>query len=843
MANLNEQLNELQIARDEMKIALLNKGQSVTKDIRTYADAINNIILEQNGEIITNEGVKLFETIQEMESDNFAKEGDLAIVYREEVSNWDGSSAITSFTFPKTVVLSQASEGSCYGYGHSAISYLDMEGQISAESASFRIYGDNSYRITYTSEDGLTYTRTDQYDETIIICDEPMSLDMYEWSDVCGNFMLCVNNTFEGLFEYKFTTENDKYGVLCSDIVVDTVNSTITMPKSDKVITKQNIMNGFDKIVEQYNVTTDSNVSAQVFANKDISKLYYYGRFQAYGYCQASTYLGLYNDKVYTATYSQINNTYEETQFVIEYDIVSNTVTMLDTTPDINLNKWSSVYGFYDVTDKYIIGVINYDYNEKTINTQNIQVWYYATNTQTSATIEYNYQPEDYYFLKYLLANTQFNLSDKGHLLPGITAYGRDGIITGDGSIFSKLDADQIEEAWFQNAGTDLQYKVSTTSKTQELKAIRATLAPNYSLENCSTAACCALKTEQSSHNIYAVEPIEEGFKVCRHTAGTIQFKKLDYTLQEISSVEINETNMRLLSGHYVNDKFYAVIHEATSNSASGPVKFYVFDTITGTIEYKSNALITDSYISGQLAVDEITNYVYICLQCTSNNRYHYAFKINLADYTSTQLYKASSVSTNGGLAYSKHYIAMMVAGTVYTVMKGSSTIKTLCTGGNSNYFVALTETDEHAYYLDNSKKLYRFNIGSETAQLLASDVSASYRFQTLKINNQWYFGFDSMVYEDYAKTKLAYILSPIYTTSAKALNNVYPYIITKDNRMYLYSINPGYIYLYVGFNYTYEPNLIACQTDLDVIPIYHDGNWMYFLSASWMKPNTWSQE
>ena len=43
MATLNEQLTELQTARDNMKVALEGKGQTVTKDIRTYAEAISNI--------------------------------------------------------------------------------------------------------------------------------------------------------------------------------------------------------------------------------------------------------------------------------------------------------------------------------------------------------------------------------------------------------------------------------------------------------------------------------------------------------------------------------------------------------------------------------------------------------------------------------------------------------------------------------------------------------------------------------------------------------------------------------------------------------------------------------
>lgn len=43
MAQINDDLNTLIAARNNMKTALINKGQTVTNDIRTYANAISNI--------------------------------------------------------------------------------------------------------------------------------------------------------------------------------------------------------------------------------------------------------------------------------------------------------------------------------------------------------------------------------------------------------------------------------------------------------------------------------------------------------------------------------------------------------------------------------------------------------------------------------------------------------------------------------------------------------------------------------------------------------------------------------------------------------------------------------
>ena len=54
MSTLNDDLAEIQDARDDMKLALEEKGQIVTKDIRTYAQAIANI--SGGGEIILDVG-------------------------------------------------------------------------------------------------------------------------------------------------------------------------------------------------------------------------------------------------------------------------------------------------------------------------------------------------------------------------------------------------------------------------------------------------------------------------------------------------------------------------------------------------------------------------------------------------------------------------------------------------------------------------------------------------------------------------------------------------------------------------------------------------------------------
>ena len=63
MATLNEQLTELQTARDNIKTAIEGKGQTVTKDIRTYAEAINNIVSGEGSGIDTSDATATAEDI------------------------------------------------------------------------------------------------------------------------------------------------------------------------------------------------------------------------------------------------------------------------------------------------------------------------------------------------------------------------------------------------------------------------------------------------------------------------------------------------------------------------------------------------------------------------------------------------------------------------------------------------------------------------------------------------------------------------------------------------------------------------------------------------------------
>ena len=226
MSTLVQDLNTLQDARDDMKTALENKGMTVTNDIRTYAEVIANIPSGSGGG-----DVKLFDTVEHMQADPNPSEGDLAVVYREELTAVTAESEFDSCTFPNEVILDEAFTDSIYGSFRavdSSSSYFD--GMVDMSSSSFRFdgYGDDGeIRVEYESDDGITYTRTDggaELQEFGVIV---------KWEDygegfnsVIGNFMKIGGNYFEGLFEYKDIVEGNEI-VLPNISDIDNIENNI----------------------------------------------------------------------------------------------------------------------------------------------------------------------------------------------------------------------------------------------------------------------------------------------------------------------------------------------------------------------------------------------------------------------------------------------------------------------------------------------------------------------------------------------------------------------------------------------------------------------------------------
>ena len=154
-------------------------------------------------------GVKQFSTVEEMNSSTGNTEGDLAIIYRNEIQNATADSRFRIATFPDTVVLNSAITDYVevrYRAVDSSVMF-DCMGSLDSSGFSMDCYTETgNIRIEYTSSDGITYTRTDTTGNPVDFGTEIYYGMTEMWNDAIGKFIQIGGSTFEGLYKYSGTT-------------------------------------------------------------------------------------------------------------------------------------------------------------------------------------------------------------------------------------------------------------------------------------------------------------------------------------------------------------------------------------------------------------------------------------------------------------------------------------------------------------------------------------------------------------------------------------------------------------------------------------------------------------
>ena len=150
--------------------------------------------------------VKLFATEQQMQADPEASEGDLAVVYRNELEGITGDSEFSSCICPNEVVLSEAFTGSISGAFGATDQGVVFAATVEVSSSRFIFsdYVESEIIAQYTSSDGITYTRTDGGEELVEFGTTIKWESFFgPFNSVIGNFMKIGRMVFEGLYEYK----------------------------------------------------------------------------------------------------------------------------------------------------------------------------------------------------------------------------------------------------------------------------------------------------------------------------------------------------------------------------------------------------------------------------------------------------------------------------------------------------------------------------------------------------------------------------------------------------------------------------------------------------------------
>ena len=395
--------------------------------------------------------VKLFETQEQMQADPNAKEGDLAIVYRSELKNMTADMEVSSITFPETVTLPTAFTNNAYCRLRAVDSSVMFDGNCQLDQSSFRFDGwseSGMIRAEYTSTDGITYTRTrlqgDSGDLTNPVEVPACKVERAEeWNDNLGYFMQVGGSTFEGLFEYTLNFKDvTKIRLpLLADGEFDNVNKQYNVTKFSVAFDADKIVKLRDKIRKDYGILTDT-ISGEfnVFAkNGKIVLLAVHNR-------SGNGSFGLAGDIRYYSTsnkfkiYSSYNSTGDVHEFILDLDNMTYTDTVVGTQ---NGAGSSPSYFELDYEVQSFTCLLRYGSSWSNNPLANFNAYFqYDTSSTYNATGIGN----DYYdvYDAYILIKSQLTLSNPNELLPGKIGYGKNGVVTGDGSIYDNLDSTEL---------------------------------------------------------------------------------------------------------------------------------------------------------------------------------------------------------------------------------------------------------------------------------------------------------------------------------------------------------------------------------------------------------------
>lgn len=382
------------------------------------------------GGATTDTPIKLFETIEEMNADSTAQEGDLAIVYRNEIQNATVDSHFQTATFPDTVVLDTAITDSIevrYRAVDDSVMF-DCFGSLDSSRFMMDCYGDSGeVRIEYTSSDGITYTRTDTTGNPVDFGTE-IYYEMAEmWNDAIGKFIQVGGMYFDGLYKY-----NDHVLDSMGAFSITVSNNEITNVPLEGVAISVSVL---EEITQQIKTLRNlSSVALTILLDSNKTDLIIVACTYTYDPYVANCPYIIYNDAQYLPTYHRAYKEVVHYKYNLATNILSEYEPIIEN--EVSLQYYNS--------DGYVLKGIPFDgylvcmtYEGEPHNI-NAYTWKDGTTyaEEKNQTIICDYQ----YVGKYFVAPTQFTLKDSNELLPGKIGYGKNGTVTGDGSIYNNSE-------------------------------------------------------------------------------------------------------------------------------------------------------------------------------------------------------------------------------------------------------------------------------------------------------------------------------------------------------------------------------------------------------------------
>ena len=563
MSDLGDKLVEIKRQKDTYILP-----ENIRKNVTVYG---------VTGTLETGSGggdVKLFDTIEHMQEDENAQEGDLAVVYKEELTNVTEESEFDSCVFPQTVVLDEAFTGSIYGRFGAVNPIVIFDGTVEMPSSRFRFRGrgeSDNINVQYTSSDGITYTRTDGGEELV---EFGATIKWESWggpfNSIIGNFMKIGGSVFEGLYNCKevekINTDLFK-GFMANpeeteftDIYVKNLNvdysailNEIGEPYNDYV------KHGAGLITEY---ETLDNIDGRVVIKPKV----YYKLWRFQNNIQAPNFF-LDNNKYYFASYNGGNFGSSSKSYLVKYDNGTITLKMLDVSDfvrsTINSSYW--VYGGVS-TEKCILFYDDYYFNNS-----------YDTNIVNNPSAIYLYNPnkenelfKTYNELNYLLAPTQLTASPD--YVYGKEFYGKNGVEVGT------LPTNVSNS--FTDTNTEVYAKIQAQYNNMQPRVLTdqdKTIDKSINIIPCKSDGTPLLDTS-------SVTNMDNMFEVCKNlinipvldTSNVTSMSHMFYNCTNLTSIpQLNTSSVTIMQGMFynctslsnesLNNILYMCVHSATT--------------------------------------------------------------------------------------------------------------------------------------------------------------------------------------------------------------------------------------------------------------------------------------
>ena len=425
-------------------------------------------------------GVKLFGTIDEMRADTKAKEGDIAIVYRNELQPITVDSHFSKAVFPETVVLPSTMtdyvELEFRAVDDSVM--LDCMGQLDSYYFRMNCHTETgNVSIEYESSDGITYNRISLEGNGVDGNNVDFGIELYYanpdmWHDTIGYFIQSGGAYFDGFYSFNniyapdIVLLNDRYYRLPLEIAT---GKLLFKDNEIPYMLTQEPNQYLDGSIVQIISTVQDDVYDNVL--KVTAMNLYYAK-NVYGYTVSTRDTGVnyaclcdYNGNPRYSSYLTVIN-YTENDGIVRTDF-DNSETIRSAYSDYvaTEDNNATVYINFGVLNDnvYIQHIGNASSNIYSTPTYGGTI---DTKTGLGSTVA-TYSVYDYKILEWIINPTQFTITPDS-ILPGKTGYGSNGIIEGDGSITTANntlnDTAAIMWATIQKQYDDMEIKVLTDS-------------------------------------------------------------------------------------------------------------------------------------------------------------------------------------------------------------------------------------------------------------------------------------------------------------------------------------------------------------------------------------------